>query len=236
MRLRYAWIAILLLWLPSMVFAEVYRYTDEDGVQRVTDNLAQVPVDQREGIYENTEPAQVIPPQDLTVEAESLLKTKAELDQEYSALLKEREALESEPDTPLTNEEFEAYKDRIDRFNERRAAYEQRLKEFQMQVDAYHKRQALNVEAFNKSEQQKASMAESLVKTKAELDKEYSELMKEQEAIVSEGSESDVFSTTEAFEAYKERVADFNERRADYEKRAKAYQEKAEAFNQAQTQ
>ena len=131
----------------------------------------------------------------------------------------------------LTEDEFEAYTKKVNQFNERRADYEMRVSEFQEQVDALLQQQALKDEASETTDSQKAATAESLVKIKAELDKEHSDLMQEREAIVAEGQNPDVYATTESFEAYRQKVADFNEHQADYERRAKAYEEKAEAFN-----
>lgn len=264
MRLRYTWIAIILMWLPSMVSAEFYRYTDENGVIHFTDSLSEVPADQRKKMVQYADPAEEtsfetsdmdaetsdkeamlpkntdnITKSDIVIpkgsQADGLLRTKAELDQEYSELVKEGETLNSMADMPFTKEDFEVYREKINRFNERRADYEKRVNEFQQTVDTYHQQQDMEAKAFTKTESQKAATTESLVKTRAELDKAYSDLMKERETIVSEGSDPDVFSTTEKFEAHKEKVTHFNERKADYDKQAKDYQEKAEAFNKTQT-
>lgn len=264
MRLQYTWVAILLIWLPSMVFAEFYQYTDENGVIHYTDNLSEVPKDQRKNMIQYGDPSEEtileapgmnaeVPDKENSVpknteaiskidivilkgsQADNLLNIKAELDLEYSALIRDRNALYSQVNTPFDKDGSEAYREKVNQFNERKADYEKRVEEFQKMVDAYHKQQSKEAEAASKAEMEKASMAENLVKTKAELDKEYAELMKEREAIVSAGSAPDIFSTTETFEAYKKKVADFNARRADYEKRAKDYQEKAERFNKQQT-
>lgn len=264
MRLRYIWIVIILMWIPSMVSAEFYRYTDENGVIHFTDSLSEVPADQRKKMVQYADPAEEtsfetsdmdaetadkeamlpgntdnITKTDIVIpkgsQADGLLRTKAELDQEYSELVKKGETLNSMADMPFAKEDFEAYREKINRFNERKADYEKRVNELQQKVDAYHQQQTMEAETFTKTESQKATTAESLVKAKAELDKAYSDLMKEREAIVSKGSDPDVFSTTEKFEAHKEKVALFNERKADYDKRAKDYQEKAEAFNKTQT-
>ncbi|MEA3280000.1 MAG: hypothetical protein U9Q38_05325 [Thermodesulfobacteriota bacterium] len=47
MRLRYAVIILILAGLPSLVCAEFYKYRDGNGVLRFTDNLSEVPKDQR---------------------------------------------------------------------------------------------------------------------------------------------------------------------------------------------
>ena len=211
-----------------MVAAQSYQYTDVNGVQRVTENLEDVPVDQRTGNITKT--STLLP---TGADADNLLQTKAQLDQEYAELAEEAEILTSMAGMELTENEFEAYTQKINQFNERRSDYEMRVSEFQEQVDALLQQQVIEDEGSETADSQKATTAESLVKIKAELDKEHSDLMQEREAIAVEGQNPDVFATTETFEAYRQKVADFNERRADYERRAKAYEEKAEAYNQS---
>ena len=41
---------LILLVLPMLASAEIYKYRDQNGVLRFTDNLTEVPVDQRENI------------------------------------------------------------------------------------------------------------------------------------------------------------------------------------------
>jgi hypothetical protein len=47
MRLRYMLIGLVLLLLPALVLAELYRYTDERGVIHFTDNYIEIPENQR---------------------------------------------------------------------------------------------------------------------------------------------------------------------------------------------
>ena len=47
MRLRCIFIGLVLLLLPTMVSAELYRYTDERGVIHFTDNYIEIPENQR---------------------------------------------------------------------------------------------------------------------------------------------------------------------------------------------
>ena len=55
MRLLYALMFLICMWLPSSVLAEYYQYRDQNGVLRFTDNLADVPEDQRQQIVSYTE-------------------------------------------------------------------------------------------------------------------------------------------------------------------------------------
>ncbi len=55
MRLLYALLFLICMWLPSSVLAEYYQYRDQNGVLRFTDNLADIPEDQRKQIERYTE-------------------------------------------------------------------------------------------------------------------------------------------------------------------------------------
>ncbi len=55
MRLLYTLLFLICMLLPSSVLAEYYQYRDQNGVLRFTDNLADVPEDQREQIERYTE-------------------------------------------------------------------------------------------------------------------------------------------------------------------------------------
>ena len=55
MRLLYALLFLICMWLPSSALAEYYQYRDQNGVLRFTDNLADVPEDQRQQIKSYTE-------------------------------------------------------------------------------------------------------------------------------------------------------------------------------------
>ncbi len=55
MRLLYALLFLICMLLPSSVLAEYYQYRDQNGVLRFTDNLADIPEDQRQQIESYTE-------------------------------------------------------------------------------------------------------------------------------------------------------------------------------------
>ena len=55
MSLLYALLFLICMLLPSSVLAEYYQYRDQNGVLRFTDNLADVPEDQRQQIMSYTE-------------------------------------------------------------------------------------------------------------------------------------------------------------------------------------
>ena len=142
MGLRQLLIFFILISLPIGVSAEFFQYTDENGIQRFTDNLADVPKDQRNKVQQYVEgltleadeaPKGKILPAPKAPQAEQLQKTKARLDKEYAELAKERNALESEmaffsTAKDFKKEEYQAFEKRVTRFNERRADYESRVK------------------------------------------------------------------------------------------------------------
>jgi hypothetical protein len=55
MRLLFALLFLICMLLPSSALAEYYQYRDQNGVLRFTDNLADVPEDQRQQIKSYTE-------------------------------------------------------------------------------------------------------------------------------------------------------------------------------------
>jgi len=61
MKMRYALLLLILIWLPGSVSADFYRYTGPDGGVRFTDNLNEVPEDQRPDVltYEEAKKGQL---------------------------------------------------------------------------------------------------------------------------------------------------------------------------------
>jgi len=155
MRWRYLLLILVMVWFASPVHAEFYRYKDENGVLRFTDNIVDVPMDQRKGVhkYETAEPsgeprqlpaaAPAPKPDETSIEippgpeADRLTKIKDELDKEHVELLKRKSALEKETDIYSSNEKFETYKAKVTRFNLRKEAYEKRVEAFQRELEAY---------------------------------------------------------------------------------------------------
>jgi hypothetical protein len=71
MRLLFALLFLICMWLPSSVLAEYYQYRDQNGVLRFTDNLADVPEDQRQQIERYSESGDLFTQEDESeVEAE----------------------------------------------------------------------------------------------------------------------------------------------------------------------
>jgi len=154
---------IFYLCFSSFVYAEFYRYTDENGVARFTDDLTQVPEEQRPKVkaYEET-----IFPQDLTVlkedgksdegeeeevdieveetrdltDLERLNKKKARLDKEYAGLVKEKNLLLESKEGMESESDLIAYNEKIVSLNERISEFEKRRWEFSKEVDQFNAR------------------------------------------------------------------------------------------------
>ena len=164
MRLLYCLAVLLPLLMTAPAEAEFYKYTDENGNIRFTDDITLVPREQRQNlkIYETSEPAgqnaapteTEEPPFSPVPEAEAqavgdvdeerlraiheaLERKKTALAEQHRVLAEERGALESRSGEIRTQEEAEQYEENVRRFNERNAAYEQKRKAFDEEVKSY---------------------------------------------------------------------------------------------------
>ena len=141
-----------LLLLPVLASAEIYKYRDQSGVFRFTDNLTEVPVAQRENIEQYREikttadtaeqtPANVSEKeavQDARAAEKELTDEKEALDNEYSQLMEMRNGIEAAPQ-PNTPEEIAAHKKKIQDYNIQLNIYEVKVKGFREKLEAYHK-------------------------------------------------------------------------------------------------
>lgn len=159
-------IIILLLALP--VCAEIYKYTDEDGQKRWTDDLSQVPKEQRpsaqrfESVEETTADAAAgqtqkvrpgSPPETVTAHTDAdepleadklnrkaLEKEKADLDSQYRQLLEERKQIEQiKPEATSASTRAELNR-RISEYNSKTEQYESRLNAFNEKINAFNKK------------------------------------------------------------------------------------------------
>lgn len=64
MHLRYALLTLICMLLSFPVSAEFYRYTDKNGVLCFTDNLADIPEDQRPDVHRYSEPDDYLTPEE----------------------------------------------------------------------------------------------------------------------------------------------------------------------------
>ncbi len=137
--------------IPMPVFAEFYKYKDANGVLRFTDNLLEVPKDQREKIQTYKEVVTPEPEPDISDaqkedaalknqnnRAEQINSEREVLEQSFKALDAERKSILESPTSPQEQEAYEAHKQRIEAFNARIKAYEEQRKMFQAKVDAYN--------------------------------------------------------------------------------------------------
>jgi len=154
---RIAAILLILLALPVLASAEIYKYRDQNGVLRFTDNLAEVPPAQREAVEQYQEirtPAEAVEQtpapvsekdavQDARSVEKELTHEKEALDHEYSQLMEMRKSIEGAPQ-PGTSEEMDAHNKEAQDYNIRLKIYEVKLKAFREKLEAYHNSSAKN--------------------------------------------------------------------------------------------
>jgi chromosome segregation ATPase len=141
----------LLSLIPLPVWAEFYKYKDANGVLRFTDNLLEVPEDQREKLQSYQE---VVTPEEKPVISESARKEAAlksrnsrieqmnaereTLAQSYNELETERKSLlESKPD-PQNQKAFDDHRQRIETYNQKIKIYEEKRQMFQEKIDTFN--------------------------------------------------------------------------------------------------
>lgn len=140
---------LVLLVLPMLVSAEIYKYRDQNGVLRFTDNLTEVPIAQRKNIeqYKEIKTAPGIAEQSTTKEEaaqdpkameKELTDEKGVLDNEYSQLTEMRGSIEAAPQ-PGTPEEITVHEQKIKDYNAKLKIYEAKQKAFREKVAEYQK-------------------------------------------------------------------------------------------------
>ena len=155
--MRMAYFLLIVFWVifPISTYAEIYRYTDQNGVFRFTDNIGTVPENQRKdalnysGKDKTSKPEKQVQDdlehgtkinkfkEDRPV-ADQLTKVKAELDKEHVKLMKQLEAFSREREILSTHTTSKDYKEEVKCFKERLADYEKRRRLFQKKLDAYN--------------------------------------------------------------------------------------------------
>lgn len=160
---RYALIVMACLMLPAAVSAEFYRYTDQNGVIRFTDNFVDIPLNQRPTAERFAEPDDRLTPAQLAErnrlikeqagktaeqlktelqarEAKALNLEKTELDRKTAEMLKEQQALEKEKETVSMSDyaQAKAYRERVIAFNQRMAEHRRALADFNARADAFN--------------------------------------------------------------------------------------------------
>ena len=149
-------LTVLFIWaapFPAAAENQLYRYQDAQGNWSYTDNLADVPPDQREACkrYESVETTasqsaraeraattQDGPTQEVADQRrEELLARKADLDQEYDALVDESAELEKQSLNLTSDEGKKAFEDRKNTFTQRLKVFEERRQIFDKDLQAY---------------------------------------------------------------------------------------------------
>lgn len=139
---------MILLALPALASAEIYKYRDQNGILRFTDNLTEVPLAQRKNVdeYQEIKTTEEVaePAPDLTAGQDphaaekALLDEKGALDIEYNQLVEMRKSLEAAPQS-VTPEEIAAHENKVRDYNARLQVYEVKQKAFRAKVDEYNK-------------------------------------------------------------------------------------------------
>ncbi len=168
--MKYLKIFVLISFLLFSVSAsaEFYKYTDEDGNIRFTDDINQVPQEQRSRIRSYVESQSVeVPEQEAIQEnpekseqqanfpdlsedvaeegSPEELKSrideiKQEIDQEYAVLLKEKEQLAADKKQAKTRAQIKSYNKRIESYNTRGQDFMKKQKERDALIDHYNAR------------------------------------------------------------------------------------------------
>jgi hypothetical protein len=149
--------------------AEFYKYLDENGDVRYTDDINQVPEEQRAKVssYVESESENALPEEEATQEPtveqeqpenaaeifeenigeESLEAARKridalrqKLDEEYKALVEEGKQLAKERQAAVTNEQKLEFNKKVDDYNKRGESYQASQKEYEAQIEAYNAR------------------------------------------------------------------------------------------------
>jgi hypothetical protein len=149
---------IILPVLPASLSAQIYKYIDKNGQKRWTDDLSQVPIEQRksvehiEGVVnaatqkesETIESAAM--PKTVQLDGnlesirESLLKEKSELEKQYQQLVDERKKLEQIKSEIGNDAHHAEIEQRISAYNAKAEQYETRLNIYKARVDAFNEK------------------------------------------------------------------------------------------------
>jgi hypothetical protein len=142
-------VVLVVLLVPGLAGAEFYKYRDANGVLRFTDDITEVPEDQRpqlkeyksvvtpEPAAEATEETKGPKKSELEAMAQKLEAEKAALEAEYQAILDEDrriKAMVGDPENPPSPEE---YNQQLRELRKKIDAYDARRRDFQERAAAF---------------------------------------------------------------------------------------------------
>lgn len=246
------WIIVLvLIGTCALASAEFYRYIDEEGRTCYTDNLANVPVDQRPK-HEYGEPDDQLTPEEGAErkrhetecpegplkEAEEMRIQKAVSAKEgeensLGQTLKETRAKLEEEYQALMKEKEELEKiattlltpAAYTEYNEKVMAHNARVKDYEKRQQAFNK----EVERYDASREKEEALEERQKEVEAKLQEEYQGLMKEKEELEKAATKRLTWSGRRRL---KEKVREYNARIKDYEKRRKAFEKEGKSYDE----
>jgi hypothetical protein len=152
MKLIYVLIVCFLYVLSaSSVFAEYYHYVDKDGIKHFTDDISEIPEDQRPDldVYKSIqsspekEPPEEKPSNEKQIESNGSIALKSleikndELVNEYNALIKRNKALTGQKKTidgKKYNELVTQLNIEIKKYQKKKEAYEKLVKQYNEQI------------------------------------------------------------------------------------------------------
>jgi hypothetical protein len=155
MKLRLFIILITLLFSTVGAFAEFYKYIDKEGNILFTDDLSEVPENQRPGVIEYGEPekktglseesVEIQPGEDGQLDnttndpAADLNHRKNALEQEYILLKKEKEELVNTKKNLKTKAQIENYNKKVLLIKEKIEHYQKNRDELNAEIEKYNK-------------------------------------------------------------------------------------------------
>jgi hypothetical protein len=156
MKLKFFIILIVLSLAAPEAFAEFYKYIDPEGNILFTDDLSEVPANQRPGVKEYTEPEKKTGQPDKIEKAEEIVenepvaiesnedepdfdKRKKMLEQEYILLKKENTALAGTRKKLKTKAQIVEYNEQALLIKNKIENYKQNKAELNAEIDAYNK-------------------------------------------------------------------------------------------------
>ncbi|MCP4161318.1 MAG: hypothetical protein GY760_14695 [Deltaproteobacteria bacterium] len=131
---------VIFIFVATSLFAEYYSFVDSKGVKHYTDNISEVPVDQRPNlnIYSSIKTPEKIESKNL-ITLDSLVIRRDTLDTEYGDLMKKKELLMGQKlsiGEKEYNELATQLNTEINQYKKRKLAYNKLVDQYNNQVNA----------------------------------------------------------------------------------------------------